>query len=49
MGLMQLLHAGLHWLDVHHQVQTLHDDAPMPGRHCSTLTAHWTPVSETAS
>ena len=36
-----LLHANLHWLDMPEcdicQVQTLHDAALMPGRHCSTV------------
>ena len=41
--------SSLAWRAWAHQVQTLHDDAPMSGQHCSTLTAHWTPVSETAS
>ena len=38
-GLTQLLHADLHWLDVpvRLKVQTLYDDASMPGRHCSTV------------
>jgi len=37
-GLTQLLHADLHWLDVPERVKyKLRDDAPMPGRHCSTV------------
>jgi len=31
----------------YHTVQTLYDDASMPGRHCSQyLAVHWAPVSE---
>jgi len=53
MGLMQLLHAGLHWLDVPECIVKYKlcmmicrcQDGTAP----QYLTAHWTPVSETAS
>ena len=35
-GLTQLLYADLHWLE-RVKYKLLHDDAPMPGRHCSTV------------
>jgi len=51
-GLMQLLHADLHWLDVPERIKY---KLCMMMRRCQDgtapqyLTAHWTPVSETAS
>ena len=51
-GLTQLLHADLHWLDVPERVKY---QLCMMMRRCQDgtapqyLTAHWAPVSETAS
>ena len=51
-GLMQLLHADLHWLDVPERVKyklCMMMCRCQDGTAPQYLTAHWTPVSETAS